>query len=196
VPWARAGTDPLLLRWLNSQARSLVRPGCRAVVVGCGLGDDVVELGERGFDVVGFDISPCAVHWAAQRHPRHAERFVVADLLAPPTRLLKRFDLVVEIRTIQSLAPCARCAVAAAVANLLCPRGVLLAIARGRDGSRPLDEFVSQPWPLTRAELVELFEPHGLGTLNGANGIEEVVEPGRDGAPPVQRLCATFVRAE
>ena len=40
-----------------------MRRGSR-VVVGCGLGDDVAELLSRGYDAVGFDVSPTAIGWA------------------------------------------------------------------------------------------------------------------------------------
>ncbi len=194
VPWAQCGPDPCLLHWLNAEARVLVRPGCRAVVVGCGLGDDVVELAGRGYDVQGFDISPTAVQWAARRHPDHAERFFVADLLAPPGRLLKRFDLVVEVRTIQSLAPAHRPAVAKALAGLVCNRGVLITIACGRPAEEPLSDHVGQPWPLTAAELVDLFSPHGMAPIHGPCGIEETVVDGVGGGPPHRRLCGAFMR--
>ena len=44
VPWADGRPNPALVSWLNAEAAGRVRPGSRAVVIGCGLGDDVVEL--------------------------------------------------------------------------------------------------------------------------------------------------------
>ena len=40
----------------------------RALVVGCGLGDDAVLLAGLGWKVTAFDLSPSAVKWAAEKH--------------------------------------------------------------------------------------------------------------------------------
>ncbi|MGQ0627416.1 MAG: class I SAM-dependent methyltransferase [Phycisphaerales bacterium] len=191
VPWADGRPCPQVVAWLNTEARVLVRPGCRAVVVGCGLGDDVVELADRGYDVQGFDVSATAVQWAARRHPAHAERFQVADLLAPPSRLLGRFDLVVEVCTIQSLEPAMRPSVASALVRLLCPRGVLVVVARGREPSQPLSACVGQPWPLTIQEILDLMAAQGLSPVHGPCGIEECWDTE---SPPNRRLCGAFMR--
>jgi SAM-dependent methyltransferase len=193
VPWADGCPHPLLVSWLNGEARRLVRPGCRAVVVGCGLGDDVVELAQRGYDVVGFDVSPTAVRWAALRHPGCAERFAVANLLACPGRLTHRFDLVVEVYTIQSMRPELRAAAVAGIAALATPRGVVVTIARARDAAQPLCECVGPPWPLTAEELIGLFAKEGLSPLHGPCGVEESWDK-QD--PPKRRLCGAFVRYE
>jgi SAM-dependent methyltransferase len=168
VPWARGHAHPLLIDWLNSEAPRLVRPGSRAIVVGCGLGDDVVELVERGYDVLGIDIAPTAVRWAAKRYPACADHFVIADLLNPPGRLRRRFDLVVEVNTLQSLPPQLRSAGAAALAGLMAPRGIAVTIGRGREDHVPLDQFVSPPYPFTCAELSELMSAAGLAPCSCA----------------------------
>src|SRR5690349_11117782 len=67
VPWADARPSPALVSWLNSEAPGRVRPGSRACVIGCGLGDDVAELTNRGYDAFGFDVSPTAIEWARKR---------------------------------------------------------------------------------------------------------------------------------
>lgn len=189
VRWADGRPNPLLVSWLNAEAPGLVRPGCRTVVVGCGLGDDVVELTDRGYDVTGFDIAPTAVEWARRRFPAHASDFVTADLLDLPSRLRRRFDLVVEIYTLQSLDPALREDAARAVAGLSCPRGTVLTIARARDESEPLEDAVGPPWPLTTHELTALMDGAGLRPL-------KPVERRPDSeTPPVMRLRGVFVHA-
>ncbi|MFN0133758.1 MAG: class I SAM-dependent methyltransferase [Phycisphaerales bacterium] len=186
VPWADARPSPLLASWLNGEGSSLVRPGAKVTVVGCGLGDDARELADRGYDVVAFDCSPTAVQWARQRHATIAERFVVADLFALPGSLTRRADLVVEIHTIQAVHPGLRPAAAEAIVSLARPRGTVLAIARGREESEPLDA-IGPPFPLTARELTELMHP-----LSPAGAIEEVVE---GEGMPVRRLLGAFRRA-
>lgn len=191
VPWADCRCCPMLTEWLNAEAPLLVRPGSRAVVVGCGLGDDVVELAERGYDVLGFDIAPTAVRWASLRHPQHAARFVQADLLSLPARMQRRFDLVIEVYTIQSMPPGLRQTAARALASLLAPRGVLLAVCRGRTQQEPLEQVIGPPWPLTCAELYDVLSAAGLYPVQG----EPAVIESFDGeTPPKRRLRGAFTR--
>ena len=63
-------------KWWNSHWRmydallALDLKGTRAVVPGCGFGDDACRLAELGADVYAFDISPEAVEIARQRAER------------------------------------------------------------------------------------------------------------------------------
>lgn len=162
VPWAIGRAEPALVAWLNSEAQGRVRPGSRAVAVGCGLGDNVAELLNRGYDAIGFDLAPGAIEWARRRFPAMANAFSVADLFSPPTRFRHRFELVVEAFTLQSVEPALRAQAAAAVASMCGPRGVVVTIASARDESMNLDQLRGPPWPLTCAEMNALFEGAGL----------------------------------
>ena len=92
---------PLLREWVESAGLDGV--GRRAVVVGCGLGADAAYLTTRGFEVLGFDLSPTAVEVARERHGSTGAELRAADLLALPAEWTGAFDLVVEIFTIQAL---------------------------------------------------------------------------------------------
>lgn len=186
VPWADGKPNPALTSWLNAEAAGRVRPGSRVVVVGCGLGDDVVELINRGYDATGFDVSPAAIEWARRRFPDHAGAFCVADLFALPSRFRHRFELVAEAYTLQSIDPAAREHAAAAIATLLCPRGTLVAVARGRDEADPAEPAQGPPWPLTPAELTGLFEATGL---KPARPLDDFLD---DETPPKRRLRGVF----
>ncbi|MCU0688382.1 MAG: TPMT family class I SAM-dependent methyltransferase [Phycisphaerales bacterium] len=188
IPWHHGRADELLIGWLNREAPRLVRPGSRAVVVGCGLGDDVAELTARGFDVIGFDVSATAIHWAALRHPRCAQRFMQADLLDPPSRLLGRFDLVVEISTLQSLPPDLRRIGAANLARLASARGVIVSVDCGRLVEEPSDGAEGPPWPLSPAELESLLCSAGLGCVTQPKAIPV------EGEPDHVRVMGVFVR--
>jgi hypothetical protein len=189
VPWADARANPALVSWLNAEAPGRVRPGSRAVVVGCGLGDDVNELINRGYDAMGFDVSPAGIEWARKRFPGQTNTFCVADLLNAPSRFRHRFDLVVEVNTIQSIDPAQREAAANAISSLLCPRGVLVVIARGREEGEMLENVQGPPWPLTRAELLELTEAAGL---KPTRAVDEFMD---DEQPPMRRLRGVFEHA-
>lgn len=192
VPWADCRACPVVVEWLNSHAPVVVRPGCRAVVVGCGLGDDLIELAERGYDVLGFDIAPSAVRWAARRHPHHADRFVTADLLRLHPRLVRRFDLVIEAYTLQSLHPTLREHAAKGLEALMSPRGVLLATCRARDAACNLDDLVAPPYPLTPEELLGATSGAGLAPMNPDAAVTESDDACQKG---VRHLRGVFVRA-
>jgi len=149
VPWDRAAPHALLVEW--AAARDLRGDGRRAIVVGCGLGDDAEHIAGLGFATVAFDIAPTAVAAARRRFPDSAVRYVAADLLDPPPEWEGAFDLVFESRTIQSLPDPPRAAAIAQVARLVAPGGRQLVLANARDSADgPVD---GPPWPLTRAEI-------------------------------------------
>src|SRR5688500_13318686 len=82
VPWARLAPNVNVTRWLDRAMPA--GEGKRALVVGCGLGDDAEELARRGFAVTAFDIAPAAIDWCRRRFPSSRVTYVKADLLAPP----------------------------------------------------------------------------------------------------------------
>jgi SAM-dependent methyltransferase len=154
VPWDFATPAALLVEW--AAERDLDGAGCRAVVVGCGLGEDAEFIASRGFATIAFDISPTAVRAARRRFPDSPVRYVEADLLHLPADWIEAFDLVVENYTLQALSDPPRAAAIASVGRLAGPGGTLIAVARSRDPGDPDD---GPPWALTRAEIDALVEP-------------------------------------
>ena len=157
IPWAHLTADPILVEWMAGYPSSA--EGKRALVVGCGLGDDAEYLAHAGYAVTAFDISQEAIAWCQRRFPDSAVRYVVADVLALPGAWSRQFDLIVEAYTLQSLPDEAlRAQAAANLAQCLAPGGSLLVICRGRE---PDEARGMMPWPLTRAELA-MFQRQGL----------------------------------
>lgn len=189
VPWAKSRPHPAMVAWLNADAPGLLRPGARAAVVGCGLGDDVAELCNRGHDAIGFDIAPTAVHWARERFGTIASAFLVADALNPPSRLRHRFDLVTEVATLQSVPPELRQSLLSGVAQLVGRCGHVLVVCRERDASEPLSAVKGPPWPLTSAELLALAEQ---ANLKPVKPLESTVEESLNGR---RYLRGLFVRS-
>jgi len=149
VPWADPIGHPLLSAWLAERGPPPAE-GRRAVVVGCGLGEECEHVAEAGWDTLGFDVSPTAVEWCRRRFPGSKVHFEVADLFAPPPAWLRAFDLVVEVYTLQALPAEVRPDAARCMASLVAPGGTLLAITRGREADEPAEAL---PWPLVRDEL-------------------------------------------
>jgi len=67
---------------------------CQAIELGCGTGANAVWLAEQGFDVTAIDVSPLAISRAEKRAAGAGAhvRFLVADVLKPPTALTGMFD--------------------------------------------------------------------------------------------------------
>lgn len=168
VPWDHGQPAPMLVRW----AAGLSGAGRRAIVVGCGLGEDAEFVAGLGFTTVAFDVAPNAIAQARQRFPESTVDYRTADLLALPAEWRHGFDLVVENFTVQSLPEALHARASAAIAGLVAPGGTLIVHASlAADDDAPSRE--SPPWPLRRAE-VEAFAVDGLVIRS----IAEVEGPG------------------
>ena len=183
VPWDRGQANPYVVAWIREPARH--GEGQRAVVVGCGLGEDAEFVAGLGYDTTGFDISPAAVAAAGQRFPGSLVRYVTADLFALPADWRGAFDLVVESMTLQALPPASRSPAIAAVGTLVAPGGTLLVLGRMREAADPGDG-PGPPFPLTRAEIDAVATP----------GLEPVrIDELHDSGPPfARRWRAVFTR--
>lgn len=180
ISWVDLAPNPYLVEWLRGRPTT---PTGRAMVVGCGYGDDAELLAAIGLDVVAFDISSTAVAQCRSRFPGSRAGYLVGDVLAPRPEWIGAFDFVFEAYTVQVLPGEARTACIRSIGAMVGPKGVLLAVARSRT---PADPEGLMPWPLTRAELDEFAVP-GLTLAN----LAEIVEPGD---PPVPRFVAEFRR--
>jgi len=157
VPWDRGEAHPMLREW--AQTNHLVGRGSRAVVVGCGTGENAEFLSDNGFHTVAFDISATAVQTARDRFPQSDVDYLVADLLDPPAAWQYAFDLVVEVFTVQSLPPRWHTLASTNTGLLVKPGGTLLVLAAVGD-SAP-EPSSGPPWPLTREEI-DTFASGGL----------------------------------
>jgi SAM-dependent methyltransferase len=158
IPWANLAPNPALEEWLDTQQAPNDAP---ALIVACGLGDDAEELARRGYRVTAFDLSPTAIELCRSRFPQSTVDYLVADLFDLPAAWAESFEVVVEIRTLQSLPLELRGRAARAIANTIAPGGRLFVRAAAREPDEPL---TSRPWPLTRREL-DAFVEAGLTEL-------------------------------
>lgn len=82
----------------------LDRPGARVLDLGCGQGRDAIMIAERGFDVLGFDLSPTGIRQLNEAARAKGLNVVgtVADLLTHP--FPAGFDVVLLDRVIHMFA--------------------------------------------------------------------------------------------
>lgn len=171
IPWADHEPNRFFKAW--AEETGLKGDGRKALVVGCGLGDDAKYLHDLGFKVTAFDISPTAIEWAKKLYGDAGIRFEIADLFAPPDSWLGRksppataggtdrtggFDFVLEIYTIQPLPLEMRERTIDAIASFVAEGGTLVVVCRGREDD---EETPQLPWPLSRKDLSR-FEVNGL----------------------------------
>lgn len=152
VPWDRGAPHRHLVEW--AEREHLDGREQRAVVVGCGTGDDAAFVASRGFTTTAFDIAPTALAMARERFPDAGIAWTVADLFALPAHWVGAFDLVVENQTAQALPAAERPAAIAAIASLVASGGTLLFLANRVIADEVVD---GPPFPLRRDELDQVL---------------------------------------
>ena len=156
IPWARQDVNPLLQTYLDT---SIEHKG-RALVIGCGLGDDAYALDNAGYNVVAIDISQTALDLASKRFLTSGIVFEKQDIFDMPEKYYEEFDFVFEALTIQSLPRKFREKMINAVVNTVSKDGKLLVVAHQYNGNND-----GPPWPLTQEEI-SLFKTCAMKELN------------------------------
>ncbi|HIP20980.1 MAG TPA: methyltransferase domain-containing protein [Sulfurimonas sp.] len=150
IPWARQDVNPLLQTYLDTKK---VHKG-KALVIGCGLGDDAFALANAGYDTLAIDISQTALRIAQKRFPDSNITYEKQDIFHMPTKYVEYFDFIFEAFTIQSLPREFREKMVEAVAQCVAKEGELLVVAHKKE----LNDG-GPPWPLTEVEIGQ-FDAH------------------------------------
>jgi len=156
IPWANMQADSFLTEYLEMHLGE-----GKAIVIGCGLGDDALALEEAGFDVTAIDISETAIKWCQERYDYTNINFFVQDIFNLPADMLEQYDFIFESRTIQSLPLIHRDKIISCISSLMAPKAKALVIANGKQEG---EKFEGPPWPLEYNEL-RLFENYGCKEL-------------------------------
>jgi len=157
VPWANMKTHPSFASWLGQHPQD--GKGRSALVVGCGMGDDAIELEALGFQVTAFDVSATAIEYCKERFPQSKVEFEQADLLEDLPQWMHKFDFVLEIFTVQALPPKYEIQLIQNISKFVAPGGQLLVVAEVSRKPRDFDN--GPPWVLT-LEHIDSFVSCGL----------------------------------
>ena len=156
IPWARKDVNPLLQTYLDKDEEHKGK----ALVIGCGLGDDAYALENAGYDVLAIDVSQTALDLAQKRFSDSNILFKKQDIFDMPQKYLENFNFVFEALTIQSLPVKFREKMIHAVVNTVAKDGKLLVVAHQHNGNND-----GPPWPLTHEEM-SIFETHGMKEIS------------------------------
>jgi len=179
VFWADLEPSPYLLEWLKNCV--FKHTGRKAIVIGCGVGDDAEALSKYGYEVTAFDISPEAIRLCKNRYSDTTVNYLVADLFDYPSQWAESFELVYECNTIQVLPGKYRIQARNAMVSLLAMQGYILVSCRSRLKGKQENDI---PLPLDKEEI-DGFIRCGLS--------EESFEAYDDTQdPPVPHFFATY----
>lgn len=137
VPFFAAKPDENLVSCLD---RGLLRPGGRALDLGCGPGRNALHLAAVGFDVDAVDLSPTAIAWARERAGAANIRFRQGNAFAMPD-LTGPYDLIYDSGCFHHLPPHRRVSYLALVERTMAEGGhlALTCFAAGAMGAEQPD---------------------------------------------------------
>jgi 2-polyprenyl-3-methyl-5-hydroxy-6-metoxy-1,4-benzoquinol methylase len=126
IPWNRPEPPEVLVKAI---AGGRVKP-CKAVDLGCGVGNYSIWLAEQGFDVTGIDIAHAAIDLAQARAARKGvhPKFLVTDLSADHLHLPGPFEFAFEYEVLHHIHPEFREKYISNVRSLLTPGALYLAV--------------------------------------------------------------------
>jgi len=147
IPWATFDANEYLQDFFKNKEKVTNK---KALVIGCGLGDDAQFLTKMGYIVDAIDISPTSIKLAKQRFDNKNINFSVEDIFELPSNMINNYDFVYEGLTIQSIDPKHRIQLIEIISSLNNDNGELLLYTNYQED---IDTFGGPPWPLYKRDL-------------------------------------------
>ncbi len=150
--WDRGTSSENLTYWINA---GLLKP-CRILVPGCGNGYEVIELAQKGFDVIAIDIAPSAIEnlQKALDEAGVKAELVLGDFFSWQPD--EKFDVIYEQTSLCALPPKEWQQYEEQLYKWLKPKGQILAqfMQTGKEGGPPFhcalndmhDLFAKEKW--------------------------------------------------
>lgn len=161
VFWADLEPSSYLVSWLKNNP--INKKQNKALVVGCGVGDDAEALSQFDYEVTAFDIAPTAIELCKNRYPNTRVNYLVADLFDYPKEWFETFDVIYECNTIQILANKYRDLAREKISSLLAKDGNVLVSCRSRNKNEKENEI---PLPLDRDEIDNFVKIDNLSEIS------------------------------
>lgn len=124
-PWDMASPAPPLVAALEKLPTP---PGGRALVPGCGYGNEAILLGEMGWSVTAVDFAPAAVERVAKRAEGLSVSVLERDIFGLEQDFAGYFDLVLEHTCYCAIPPAMRGEYARVMATTLKEKGGLVGL--------------------------------------------------------------------
>ena len=147
IPWATFEANEYLQDFFKNKQKVTNK---KALVIGCGLGDDAQFLSKMGYIVDAIDISPTSIKLAKQRFDNRDINFSVEDIFSLPSNMINNYDFIYEGLTIQSIDPKHRIQLIEIISGLNNTKGELLLYTNYQED---IDTFGGPPWPLYKRDL-------------------------------------------
>ncbi|MHA1916317.1 MAG: class I SAM-dependent methyltransferase [Promethearchaeota archaeon] len=127
IPWVYETPPSLLVELISNLT---VQP-CKTLELGCGIGNYVIYLGTKGFDVTGIDISATAIEIAKEKASKLKVKcdFHVADVTSDFSEHEQNYDFIYDWELLHHIFPEKRKAYLTNVKNLLNPGGIYLSVS-------------------------------------------------------------------
>lgn len=154
--------------WFTEVVNSGWMSPCKALDVGCGVGNYAFHLAQQGYEILCIDHSETAIALAKEKNSHPSLRFVV-ESTENLSALGEQFDLIYDISLLHHLESGKRDEYAFQLSSLLHPGGKFMVCVFCDDEARfgKANKFMN---PVTgtitsllwKEELVRTFEPHFL----------------------------------
>jgi SAM-dependent methyltransferase len=126
IPWNNENPPQLLVELLDSGKIQT----CNAIDLGCGAGNYVIYLAERGFKATGVDISPAAIEIARENADKKGVicDFIIADVTEGLSEIDQSWDFAYDWGLLHHILPQSRQEYIENVHRILNPRGKYLSL--------------------------------------------------------------------
>ncbi len=193
LPWGWAPSPAV------DRLAAQIEPGARVLVPGCGYGRNALALGQRGFDVTGYDFAAGAIARARAEAAHSNVEYAVRDVLAPCEPGDGSYDAALCHFFLHLFRASERRRLVETLAAALRPGGLLL--ATGLSTQCPFfgkgEELEPDTWSNPGWVPIHFYTPATLAAELAALDVLEVYEwdepeetpAGRELTPPIYALA-------
>jgi SAM-dependent methyltransferase len=131
IPWNFDNPPKLFLDLLEAKQ---IKP-CKAIELGCGVGNYLIYLAEQGFEASGVDFSETAIEIAfkAAKEKELNCKFFLADVLGDLSDIIGTYDFVYDWGLLHHIFPDSRIRYLTNVSRILNPNGHYLSVFFSED---------------------------------------------------------------